>query len=133
MITDLIKATLLGLLLPLCAFANELHDMQSWWNITATGTIYKGKEKTNFKFWLEGIERLGDYYSRSTQAMLRPGIGYALNETTSVWLGSAWIETGVPLNSETIGERRIWQQLLWTKKYTYLTLSNRLRFEQRFF
>jgi hypothetical protein len=56
-----------------------------------------------------------------------------LNDNTSVWIGAAWIETGFPLNQGQVAERRIWQQLLWVKKYAHLNLTSRLRFEQRFF
>jgi hypothetical protein len=115
------------------SFSAELHDVQSWWSVLAIGSIYKGNERSSFKFWLEGIQRLGDYNSRSTQRLIRPGLGYMLNEHTSVWLGAAWIETGFPLNQNMVAEKRTWQQLLWVKKYNQLTLSSRLRFEQRFF
>jgi hypothetical protein len=134
MITKAFKLFILIILLASVSssFSAELHDEQSWWSALAMGPIYKGSERTKFKFWLEGIQRLGDYNSRSTQRLLRPGLGFMLNENTSVWLGFAWIETGVPLSQETVGEKRIWQQLLWVKKYFYLTLTSRLRFEQRF-
>lgn len=110
----------------------ELNDVQSWWNLAATGNFYKGKTRSNFKYWLEGQQRLGDHNRRSTQRILRPGLGYALNETTSLWLGTAWIYTGIPLTRSPFSERRIWQQVLWVKKYLQLTLISRSRLEQRF-
>lgn len=114
------------------AISAEINDVQSWWNLTATGNFYKGTTKSHFKYWLEGQQRLGDHNSRSSQRILRPGLGYALNETTSLWLGSAWIYTGIPLTRAPFSERRIWQQLLWVKKYPDLSLTSRTRLEQRF-
>lgn len=114
-------------------FAQEQRDVQSWWNITAVGPLSQQPDAVKFKFWLEGVLRLGDDSSRSTQRIFRPGLGYALNDTTSVWLGYAWINTAPPLSPEALKEQRMWQQLLWVKKYEQSTLTSRLRFEQRFF
>ncbi|RUR12633.1 DUF2490 domain-containing protein [Legionella sp. km772] len=128
-----VKAGFLGLLLfsPLTQGA-EINDVQTWWNLTAIGSFYQGKTKSPVKYWLEGQQRLGDDSSRSTQRMLRPGVGYAINETTSLWMGSAWIYTGIPLTRAPFSERRLWQQVLWVKKYPQLNLTSRTRLEQRF-
>lgn len=135
MLTNTCKILALGccLILPQATLARVQDDVQSWWTVLATGTVYQGMSKTNFKYWLEGVERFGDYNSRVTQQMFRPGLGYALNEQTSFWLGTAWIDTRAPLTPKPVEEKRIWQQLLWVKKYPHLTLTSRLRFEQRFF
>lgn len=110
----------------------QINDMQSWWSLTAIGPFYEGNRATSFKFWLEGAQRLGDDSTRSTQRFLRPGVGYQLNETNSVWLGAAWIYTGIPLTRIPYSERRLWQQWLWSKTYPYSTLMQRLRLEERF-
>ena len=114
------------------AVASAIKDMQSWWNITALGTFHKDNQLTPFKYWLEGQQRLGDYSRRSSQTILRPGLGYALNGTTSIWLGYALIDTDIPFTQVSFYERRIWQQLLWIKNYSHLTLSSRTRLEERF-
>ena len=114
------------------ALGAEIRDVQSWWNLTATGNFYKAKTKSSFKYWLEGQQRLGDHNGRSTQRLIRPGLGYALNDATSLWIGAAWIYTGIPLANTPHSERRIWEQFLWVKKYTQLTLTSRSRLEQRF-
>lgn len=120
------------ILLPVKAIAAEITDMQSWWSSTIVGAIHKDNSITHFKYWLEGQDRFGDDSSRSSQRFVRPGLGYVLNETTSIWLGYAWIYTGVPLTKTPFVEQRIWQQLLWVKNYPQLTLSSRTRLEQRF-
>lgn len=107
-------------------------DAQSWLNITATGSFNKNKTSNHWRYWLEGQERFGDDSSRITQTLLRPGIGYAINKNTSVWLGYAWVHTGAPLTNNPFTENRIWQQLLWVKTNQYFTLTSRTRTEQRF-
>lgn len=108
-------------------------DMQSWLNVTATGSFPKpDKTASSLKYWLEGQERFGDDSARFSQTLLRPGLGYALNANTSLWLGYAWVYSGRPLTSKSFAENRIWQQLLWVKSTRYLTFTSRTRMEQRF-
>ena len=107
-------------------------DIQSWINLTATGSFKKNKASNHWRYWLEGQERFGDDSSRITQTLLRPGIGYAINANTSIWLGYAWVHTGAPLTNNPFTENRIWQQLLWVKTNQYLTFTSRTRTEQRF-
>ena len=64
--------------------------------------------------------------------MLRTGLGYALNDNTSVWLGYAFVPTEEPFVVTPVDEHRIWQQLLWSEKFSFGTLTSRSRFEQRF-
>jgi hypothetical protein len=114
-------------------FAATERDFQTWFNVTATGNFNKeSKAFSRFKYWLEGQDRIGDNSSRSSQEMLRPGLGYSLTENTSLWLGYGWIHTGAPFTTTPFAENRIWQQLLWTKSYNYWTFLSRTRLEQRF-
>ena len=114
-------------LLPLGAIGAEISDAQNWWGITAIGVFHKNHSATPFKYWLEGQQRLGDHNSRSSQRFVRPGLGYALNETTSIWLGYAWVYTGVPLTITPFMEERLWEQLLCVRKYSHHTFSSRTR------
>lgn len=114
-------------------FAATERDFQTWFNVTAIGNFAKeSKAYSRFKYWLEGQDRIGDISSRSSQEMLRSGLGYSLTANTSLWLGYGWIHTGAPFTSTPFAENRMWQQLLWTKSYEYLTLLSRTRLEQRF-
>lgn len=110
----------------------ELNDAQSWWNLTATGAIPKIGLESKAQYWLEGQQRFGDYSSRLTQSLFRPGLGYSLNQSISLWLGYAWIYTDIPFARIPFSERRLWQQVLWVKKRHNVTLSSRTRLEQRF-
>lgn len=113
------------------AFA-EVDDFHTWGNITATGTFSAINPK--LKWWLEGQGRFGDDSSRFSQAIIRPGVGYALTENTSVWLGYGWIPTSRPYAAQSpFNEHRIWQQLLWSDTFSFGTVTSRTRMEQRFF
>lgn len=108
-------------------------DFQTWINTTAIGRFYSDdKVFSHLRYWLEGQQRLGGDTSRYSQILLRSGLGYALTENTSIWLGYAWVYTGPPNSSTPFEENRIWQQLLWVKNYPSVTLTNRFRTEQRF-
>ncbi|MCB1936996.1 MAG: DUF2490 domain-containing protein [Nitrosomonas sp.] len=107
-------------------------DFQFWGNITATGSFDAINPK--LKWWMEGQGRFGNDSSRFSQGIIRPGIGYALTENTSVWLGYAWIPTSRPFAAnKAFNENRIWQQLLWSKRYSFGSITSRTRLEQRFF
>lgn len=114
--------------------ADTDHDFQSWFNLTLTGDFdEKSRDFGRFKYWLEGQERVGDDSSRVSQALGRVGIGYAVTENTSLWLGYAFIHTSTPFTNNPFNENRIWEQLLWSKKLKNFNLHTRTRLEQRFF
>ena len=104
-------------------------DFQTWINTTVIGSLCPSKP---VKYWLEGQERMGDDSTRYTQTLLRAGLGYAMTKNTSLWLGYAWIYTGLPLTMAPFEEDRFWQQLLWVKTTPYFILMSRTRAEQRF-
>lgn len=118
------------------AFAEKtVEDFQTWGNITAIGNFKSDHPiLKNIKYWVEGQGRFGDNSSRFSQSIVRPGIGYDLNEKTSVWVGYAWVPTSRPFAARSpFNEHRIWQQLLWSDKYSFGKIMSRTRFEQRFF
>lgn len=115
------------------AIANTRHDFQTWLNVTAIGNFTKAdKSKSRFKYWLENQERIGDHSEHFTQIMARPGLGYALTDNLSLWVGYGWIYTGYPLTTQSFEENRIWEQLLWIKKMPRFLFMSRTRLEQRF-
>lgn len=108
-------------------------DFQTWAAITATGSLgVVSPELQSFRYWLEGQGRFGGDSSFLSQGMLRPGLGYAINEHASLWLGYAFIPTMKPFASPAFNENRIWQQFLWTDKTFLGSFTSRSRFEQRF-
>lgn len=117
---------------PCTAICSEVEDALIWFNYTTTGSLYKGQDKTKFRYWFDGQERFGDNYQRSSQWIVRPGLGYAVNKYTSLWFGTAYIDINYPYAQRPSSERGLWQQVLWVKQYPQLTLTSRTRLEQRF-
>ncbi|CAH1195783.1 conserved exported hypothetical protein [Candidatus Nitrotoga sp. BS] len=112
--------------------AKDINDTQTWGTATATGSLASFHPAlTNFKYWAEIQGRFGDDTSRFSQAIIRSGIGYALNNTTSAWVGYAFVPTAAPFSKITFNERRVWQQLLWNDKLSFGTASSRSRLEER--
>jgi hypothetical protein len=123
----------LGMITSTQAQAQTAEDFQTWGNITATGNLgIIQPELKNFNYWLEGQGRFGLNTSDLSQAMLRAGLGYQLNKQTSIWLGYAWVPTDAPFTKTAFDEHRIWQQLLWSDKFSFGALTSRSRMEQRF-
>ncbi|WP_245738904.1 DUF2490 domain-containing protein [Nitrosomonas marina] len=129
----LVATLVLTLVLSNSVIADDVvEDFQTWGNITATGTFSAINPK--LKWWMEGQGRFGNDTSRFSQGIIRPGVGYALNDKTSVWFGYAWIPTSRPFAaSSPFNEHRIWQQLLWSDTFSFGTITSRTRLEQRFF
>lgn len=130
----LVSAALL-LMISNSVFAHTAYDedFQTWGNVTARGN-FGSDGNSKFLWWLEGQGRFGADATRFAQGIIRPGVGYQLNEKTSVWLGYAWIPTSKPFAARSpFNEHRIWQQLLWTDRFSFGVLQSRTRFEQRFF
>ena len=118
-------------LLSLNQTLHAAYDVQAWFNVTAIGAL--SVEQPKMRYWLEGQERVGDDVSRNFQNIVRPGIGYAISEHTSLWLGYAYIYTEQLGSRLIVKENRIWQQMLWRTAYNSMALTHRLRLEQRFF
>ncbi|MCP5245872.1 MAG: DUF2490 domain-containing protein [Burkholderiales bacterium] len=116
------------------ATVEYVEDFQTWGQITARGNFGAlGNEKV--LWWVEGQGRFGNDSTRFSQGIIRPGIGYAVTDKISVWLGYAWIPTSVPFSgaSGPYNEHRIWQQILWNDRFSFGSLQSRTRFEQRYF
>jgi hypothetical protein len=114
--------------------AEVSEDFQTWGNITATGNFGPfNPEWKNFKYWLEGQGRFGDDTSRFSQSVIRLGLGYAINNKTSIWTGFAWAPTSKPFTQNPFNEYRMWQQLLWSDTYSFASAALRFRIEERFF
>jgi len=105
------------------------NDLNIWG--VATSSI-ETSDKTFI--WLEAQPRFTNDASRLGQLLLRSGVGYKLNDKTSVVVGYAYIFTD-PVGPASSNEHRIWQQLSFNifgdGKGT--TLKGRSRLEQRIF
>ncbi len=83
------------------------------------------------KWWFDGHARFFDDTDGFGQSIVRPGIGYAVDERVTIWAGYGWIRSS-PATSSDFDEHRIWQQLTWSEPFDWLTLGFRSRLEQRF-
>lgn len=119
---------------PASATVEFVEDFQTWGQVTARGN-FKALGNEKVLWWLEGQGRFGNDSSRFTQGIIRPGIGYAVTDKLSVWLGYAWIPTSVPFSGRAgpYNEHRIWQQILYNNRFSFGALQSRTRFEQRYF
>lgn len=108
-------------------------DFQIWTAITAKGTLgIVDPARTPWRFWLEGQGRYGNDSTTLSQGILRVGLGYALTEHSSAWLGYAYVPTMQPFTNDSRNEQRSWQQHLWSTVTEYGHLSLRTRIEQRY-
>jgi len=70
---------------------------------------------------------------QSTLSAVRAGATYFVTDQTRISAGYAWFGTHLQNSEKNILiENRLWQQILWLKKYKRTTLSHRIRVEERF-
>lgn len=70
---------------------------------------------------------------QSTLSAVRAGATYFITDQTRISAGYAWFGTHLQNSEKNILiENRLWQQMLWLKKYNSTTLSHRIRVEERF-
>lgn len=104
-------------------FADDVVDFGTWGAITATGNFGfvnpNNPTLAKVKWWAEGQGRFADDSSKFSQAIVRPGIGYQLTDTISIWAGYAWTPTSSPYVRNTFDEHRAWQQVLWSDKFSW--------------
>ncbi len=117
-----------ALALPVAAQAAD-EDTNIW--LAQTAQIGLGKDAV---LWLEAQERFTNDASRLGQFLVRPAIGYKLDNTTTAYVGYAYVKTD-PVGPAESHEHRIFQQLSFrlAGDGKGVTLTGRTRFEQRFF
>jgi hypothetical protein len=112
--------------------AQTVEDFRVWGNVTTiTDLSAISPRLERFYSWLEGQGRFRDGVDALDQGLLRGGFGYGLTESTTLWVGYAYIPTH-PQGKDAFEEHRIWQQLLWTEQAGPVTVTSRTRLEQRF-
>ncbi|MDZ7770682.1 MAG: DUF2490 domain-containing protein [Woeseiaceae bacterium] len=103
------------------------------WGIASTGdTIRLNNQPTNWQYAIDGQLRRFNRGSGSNTYLLRPAIGYVLENNVSLWAGYARVVND-PDDGSTRHENRWWQQAAWTaRRWDWGTLSLRSRLEFRF-
>ncbi|MEL6369850.1 MAG: DUF2490 domain-containing protein [Pseudomonadota bacterium] len=125
----------LRMLLTACPIAlaapNMAHadDTQFWTALFSNGPV---TEDSRTLLWFDGHARYSEDVSRLGVSIIRPGIGYKLNDRVSLWAGYAWVESRAD-GRDNITEHRIWQQATYKiAGGQWGSLSGRTRLEQRF-
>ena len=113
------------------AWAEVAEDFRIWGNVTARGNFgFVDPDLKRWRWWMEVQPRTRESGSEMDQLLIRPGIGYALSDRSTVWIGYAHV-TNYPVVGETIQENRIWQQYMWAGPTPLGAFTSRTRFEQR--
>ena len=121
------------MLLPGVCGAVPFQDFQIWTNVTATGALEQVHPRLGgLLFWLEAQGRFGNDATTLSQGILRPGLGYVLSPTASVWVGYAYVPTMEPFTTTDRNEQRVWEQFSWSTGTDLGAFSSRSRLEQRF-
>ena len=80
------------------------------------------------KGYMEANPRFSNNVSDVDQLILRPALGYQLSPTLSLWQGYAWIANYEPGYTQ---EHRLFQQLIYSNKFSTFKLLSRSRLEER--
>ena len=136
----MVRMVRIGLLCMICvslfssetARAQTVNDEGLWFAFITNGDIARrGSNFDRLKWRFEGHARFLDDAGGFNQGIIRPALGWQVNEQTSVFAGYDWIPN-LPARGEEFIEHRSWQQLGWSRSFDPLTLALRSRLEQRF-
>ncbi len=118
------------LLFQAAANAQSVDDSGVWFAGFGRGEI--ATERTDrLRWWFDGHARFFDDTNGFGQSIVRPGVGYALDDNFTAWAGYGWIRTSPEIVPD-FDEHRIWQQLTWSQPVHRIKLGFRSRLEQRF-
>lgn len=130
----LILATIAGGLTPLgssSVMAETLEDFRIWGNVTARGNFgFIDPDFKKFRWAAEVQPRSREEGEAMDQLLIRPGVGYAVTEHSSLWVGYAHVINFVAAG-DNIHEDRAWQQYMWSGATPLGAFTSRSRFEQR--
>jgi Protein of unknown function (DUF2490) len=116
------------------AQADVQEDFRIWENATARGNF--GFINTNnpdlkrWRWWAEAQIRSRESGKELDQLLLRPGIGYALTDHSTVFVGYAHVSNHT-VNTGLVQENRIWQQYQWSGPTFLGAFTSRSRLEER--
>lgn len=114
-------------------FAGAADDEPGAWLIASTtGAFRDVTGESRWRYWVDAQARLSDAGVGVNQYLLRPAIGFQLDDSFQAWFGYARFETD-RRRAESVHENRYWQQLNWKAgRWNDGAVSMRARLEQRF-
>jgi hypothetical protein len=90
------------------------------------------KLPSKFLAYMEVNPRIGDDVTNIDQLLLRPAIGYQLTDNLSIWQGYAWVGNfNQPTEPRFFEENRVYQQVIYTQKFSNVNFMSRTRMEER--
>jgi len=114
------------------SLADPAQDEGLWLMIAAQGSFdEEDPQLSRLRWWFDGHARFFEDANGYGQSIVRPGVGYAIGERSTLWAGYGWIRSS-PANRADFDENRIWQQWTTSIAISSANLSWRSRLEQRF-
>ncbi|MGH9879240.1 MAG: DUF2490 domain-containing protein, partial [Nitrososphaerales archaeon] len=114
------------------AQAEVIEDFMIWENVTARGNFGflnpDNPDLKRWRWWGEIQMRYRDSGQELNQMLVRPGIGYALTDRSTVFVGYAHV-TNYPPVGGLVQENRIWQQYQWSGPTPLGAFTTRSRLE----
>ena len=113
----------------MCPASAQDSDFQAWNAIAIAGPV---KEDSRVLFWFDGHARYRDDASELGVSILRPALGWRVNDDLDLWAGYARVVSRASGRPD-IEEDRAWQQATFPLPSVFGgSLSGRSRLEQRF-
>ena len=110
--------------------ARAQDDTQLWTAFAVNGPA--GEDDNRFLLWFDAHARYSEDVTRLGVSIIRPGVGYKVNNRLSVWAGYAYVVSRAD-GRDNITDNRIWQQATYKiASGPWGSLSGRTRVEQRF-
>jgi uncharacterized protein DUF2490 len=130
----LVFAIVAGSLMPFASptvWAEVVEDFRIWGNVTARGNFgFIDPDLKRWRWWMEAQPRTRESGKEMDQLLIRPGIGYAIDDHSTVWIGYAHV-TNYPVVGDQIEENRMWEQYMWSGPTPLGAFTSRTRLEQR--
>ncbi len=124
----IVSSTLLAV--PIAGYATE-NNPGTWITISTTDAFQSDGQDGRWHYWFDAQARYFDLGSGVNQWLVRPGIGYEINDTVNVWAGYARFRSRNAAG-DVSDEDRFWQQAAWTAgSWNDGRVSMRVRLEQR--
>jgi hypothetical protein len=101
-------------------------DAEVWSAVFAQAAPTPGP--TGLRLWLDLHARRS---AAATVGLIRPGVGWQIQPWISLWAGYAWVPTAAD-DAPLTQEHRVWEQAIVQHKVSRVSMSLRLREEQRF-
>ena len=108
-----------------------VHNYGAWFMVFGRGSFVRlHPGLRDLRWWLDVQARFLDD-SDYDQGLIRPGIGYAIKDEITIWIGYAYVHSDPTVGGD-FDEHRVWQQFLWSTKFAPAGFQSRTRLEQRF-